>query len=67
MQGITFGEAAVAEFMMMIIENDWNSDSLRDFAEINNAVAIGFVIILDSEPAFYAVRHLFKVATPAIH
>ena len=67
MQGITFGEAAVAELVMVIVKDDWDSDSLRDFVEINDAVAVGFVIILDSEPALYAVRHPLEVVTPAIH
>ena len=67
MQGITFGEAAITELMVMVIEDNWDSNTLRNFMEVNDAVAVGFIIILDSEPALYAVRHPLEVVTPAIH
>ena len=51
MEGIPLGETTIAEFLVVIVEDDRDAGPLVDLVKVNDGVAVCLVVILDSEAA----------------
>jgi hypothetical protein len=67
MKSITLRQATRTEPMMMIIKYNRNAETLMNEMKVNNAEAIGLVIIFNSKTRLYCRRKTLKGNAPPVH